>query len=158
MGWRYLVQHLDVLLPPELLNAIDPLPFGNHAIQEGQGCFTNRGYLTLSGDECEHERPREKQPEKKSSIWEWMDDAKRECAERKDPDNPSPQKKPPRDGRPMSRSKKWRLEWLLFLGENGRLQYNKLCKGCVHPCRQSFRAVVLSCPHYLSLCSQKYGN
>ena len=44
----------------------------------------------------------------------------------------------------MSRSKKWRLEWTFFLGENGRRQYNKLCKGCVHPCKQSFRAVVLS--------------
>ena len=53
-------------------------------------------------------------------------------------------------GRLMSRSKKWRLEWAFFLGENGRRQYNKLCKGCVHPCKQSFRAVVLSCPYYLS--------
>lgn len=58
----------------------------------------------------------------------------------------------------MSRSKKWRLEWEFFLGENGRRQYNKLCKGCVHPCKQSFRAVVLSCPHYLSLRSQKRRN
>lgn len=32
VGWRYLAQHLDVLLPPELLDAIDPVPFGNHAI------------------------------------------------------------------------------------------------------------------------------
>ena len=30
-GWRYLAQHLDVLLPPELLDAIDPVPFGNYA-------------------------------------------------------------------------------------------------------------------------------
>ena len=45
----------------------------------------------------------------------------------------------------MSRSKKWRLEWSFFLGENGRRRYNKLCKGCVHPCKQSFRAVVVSC-------------
>ncbi len=57
----------------------------------------------------------------------------------------------------MSRSKKWRLEWAFFLGENGRRQYNKLCKGCVHPCKQSFR-VVLSCPHYLSRRSQKRRN
>ena len=34
----------------------------------------------------------------------------------------------------------------------------KLCKGCVHPCKQSFRAVVVSCPHYLSLRSQKCRN
>ena len=37
VGWRYLAQHLDVLLPPELLDAIDPVPFGNHAMQEEQG-------------------------------------------------------------------------------------------------------------------------
>ena len=35
----------------------------------------------------------------------------------------------------MSRSKKWRLEGAFFLGENGRRQYNKLCEGCVHPCK-----------------------
>ena len=45
----------------------------------------------------------------------------------------------------MSRSKKWRLEWAFFLGENGRRQYNKLCKGYVNPCKQSFRTVVFSC-------------
>lgn len=33
---------------------------------------------------------------------------------------------------------------------NGRRQYNRLCKGCVHPCKQSFRAVVLDCPHFQS--------
>ena len=33
----------------------------------------------------------------------------------------------------MSRSKKWRLEWAFFLGENGRRKYNKVCKGCAHP-------------------------
>ena len=39
VGWRYLAQHLDVLLPPELLDAIDPAPFGKYAMQEEQGCF-----------------------------------------------------------------------------------------------------------------------
>ena len=48
----------------------------------------------------------------------------------------------------MSRSKKWRLEWAFFLGENGRRKYNKVCKGCAHPCKQSFRAVLIACPHY----------
>ncbi|BDF58858.1 hypothetical protein CE91St36_16750 [Christensenellaceae bacterium] len=33
---------------------------------------------------------------------------------------------------------------------NGRRQYNRLCKGCIHPCKQSFRAVVLDCPHFQS--------
>ena len=46
----------------------------------------------------------------------------------------------------MSRSKKWRLEWSFFLGEDGCRKYNKICKGCAHPCKQSFRAVVVSCP------------
>ena len=49
----------------------------------------------------------------------------------------------------MSRSKKWRLEWSFFLGENG------ICKGCVHPCKQSFRAVLIACPHYQSARSKK---
>lgn len=38
----------------------------------------------------------------------------------------------------------------LLPGENGRRQYNRLCKGCIHPCKQSFRAVVLDCPHFQS--------
>ena len=48
----------------------------------------------------------------------------------------------------MSRSKKWRLEWAFFLGENGRRQYNHICKKCVHGCKQSFRACLVACPHY----------
>lgn len=50
----------------------------------------------------------------------------------------------------MSRSKKWRLEWSFFLGENGRRQYNKVCLGCAHGCKQSFRVVLIACPRYLS--------
>ena len=65
---------------PELLDAINPVPFGNHAIQEEQGCFTSRGYLTLSGDEWEHERPIERQTEKKPSIKERLEQSRKECA------------------------------------------------------------------------------
>jgi hypothetical protein len=54
----------------------------------------------------------------------------------------------------MSRSKKWRLEWAFFLGENGRRQYNKTCLGCAHGCKQSFRVALIACPHYLSKRSQ----
>lgn len=50
----------------------------------------------------------------------------------------------------MSRSKKWRLEWSFFIGENGRRQYNPLCRACVHDCKQSFRAVIIDCPRYTS--------
>lgn len=79
VGWRYLAQHLDVLLPPELLDAIDPAPFGKYAMREEQGCFTSRGYLTLSGDEWQHDRPQEKQADRKPSIKERLEQSKQEC-------------------------------------------------------------------------------
>ena len=79
VGWRYLAQHLDTLLPPELLDAIDPVPFGKYALQEEQGCFTSRGYLTLSGDEWQHDRPQAKQADRKPSIRERLEQSKQEC-------------------------------------------------------------------------------
>lgn len=79
VGWRYLGQHLDTLLPPELLDAIDPVPFGKYAVQEEQGCFTSRGYLTLSGDEWQHDRPQAKQADRKPSIREQLEQSKQEC-------------------------------------------------------------------------------
>lgn len=80
LGWRYLAQHMDMLLPPELLKAIDPVPFGEYAMQEEQGHFTEHGYISLSGDEWNHERPAE--PEKKPSIRERLEQGKKECAEK----------------------------------------------------------------------------
>ena len=50
----------------------------------------------------------------------------------------------------MSRSKKWRQEWSFFLGENGRRQYNKVCRGCTHDCKQRFRVILIACPRYSS--------
>ena len=50
----------------------------------------------------------------------------------------------------MSRSKKWRLEWAFFLGENSRRQYNRICRKCAHDCKQSFRVDLMACPHYSS--------
>ena len=79
VGWRYLAQHLDTLLPPELLDAIDPVPFGKYAVQEEQGCFTSRGYLTLSGDEWQHGRPQAKQADRKPSIGERLEQSRQEC-------------------------------------------------------------------------------
>ena len=79
VGWRYLAQHLDTLLPPGLLDAIDPVPFGKYAVQEEQGCFTSRGYLTLSGDEWQHDRPQAKQADRKPSIRERLEQSKQEC-------------------------------------------------------------------------------
>jgi len=47
----------------------------------------------------------------------------------------------------MSKSKK--SEWSLFLNEQNRICYNELCRRCVNNCKQSFRAVVISC-NYVS--------
>ena len=47
-------------------------------------------------------------------------------------------------------SKKRKLELSFFLNDRGRVAYNDLCRKCQHKCKQSFRAVVIDCPHYLS--------
>ena len=47
-------------------------------------------------------------------------------------------------------SKKKKQEWAFFIGSNGRRKYNDLCRHCVHPCKQSFRAVVVECDRYTS--------
>ncbi len=52
----------------------------------------------------------------------------------------------------MSKSKK--SEWSLFLNERNRISYNKLCRRCINSCKQSFRAVVISC-NYVSKRSVK---
>ena len=48
----------------------------------------------------------------------------------------------------MSKQKK--EEWGFFLDENGRITYNELCRKCDRECKQSFRAVIISCPEYNS--------
>lgn len=45
--------------------------------------------------------------------------------------------------------KKKREEWSYFM-KNGRRQYNKICKDCVHDCRQSHRVIIVSCRRYES--------
>ena len=47
-------------------------------------------------------------------------------------------------------SKQRRLEWSFFLDHRNRIAYNPPCRGCIHDCKQSFRAVVVLCPHYWS--------
>lgn len=46
--------------------------------------------------------------------------------------------------------KKKKLEWSVFIGPNGRRQYNLLCRRCRRDCKQSYRAVILVCPCYHS--------
>jgi hypothetical protein len=47
-------------------------------------------------------------------------------------------------------SKKRKLEWAFFLNHRNRITYNDLCRKCVNGCKQSFRAVVVDCPRYIS--------
>lgn len=54
----------------------------------------------------------------------------------------------------MSRSQKWRQEWSFFIGDSGRRKYNRFCVRCVHSCKQSFRAVLIACPHFSRKASQ----
>ena len=38
-------------------------------------------------------------------------------------------------------SEQRRLEWSFFLNHRNRISYNPLCRGCIHGCKQSFRAI-----------------
>ena len=51
--------------------------------------------------------------------------------------------------------KKRKLELSFFLNERGRVTYNDLCRKCQRTCKQSFRAVIVDCPHYLSKRSKR---
>ena len=85
LGWRYLEQHTDIPLSPALREAVDPVPFGRQAMEEDHGCFTSRGYLSLSGDEWQHEQTVDRshrEAEKKPSIRERLEQGKKECAGR----------------------------------------------------------------------------
>ncbi|MCI9516659.1 MAG: hypothetical protein HFI80_06420 [Lachnospiraceae bacterium] len=47
-------------------------------------------------------------------------------------------------------SKKLKKELAFFLNDRGRRSYNELCRKCQNKCKQSFRAVIIDCPCYLS--------
>lgn len=83
LGWEYLSEKLTIDLTSELQAAIDPVPFGKHAMKEDQGCFTSWGYLMPTGDEWQHEQAAEhghREAEKKPSIRERLEQSKKECA------------------------------------------------------------------------------
>lgn len=52
-------------------------------------------------------------------------------------------------------SKKLKKELAFFLSERGRRSYNELCRKCQNDCKQSFRAVIVDCPRYLSKRSRR---
>ena len=43
LGWEYLEEKLTIDLTDDLRAAIDPAPFGRHALEEDRGCFTSGG-------------------------------------------------------------------------------------------------------------------
>ena len=42
-------------------------------------------------------------------------------------------------------SQKMKAEMAFFIGDNGRIKYNDLCRKCSHDCKQSFRAKIVVC-------------
>ena len=47
-------------------------------------------------------------------------------------------------------SQKMKLEMSFFINNKGRIEYNSLCRACVNDCKQSHRAIILSCQKYKS--------
>lgn len=47
-------------------------------------------------------------------------------------------------------SQKRKKELSLFLNDSGRVEYNVLCRRCVHECKQPYKAIVVECRRYLS--------
>lgn len=79
LGWEYLEEKLTIGLTDDLRAAIDPAPFGRRALEEDRGCFTSRGYLFPTDDPWQHDRPQEKQTDRKPSIKERLEQSKQEC-------------------------------------------------------------------------------
>ena len=52
-------------------------------------------------------------------------------------------------------SKKRKEEWSFFLNERGRMEYNALCRRCIHDCKQSHKAEVIECRKYRSKRAKK---
>lgn len=88
LGWNWLEQQGLTEIPESSRGAIDPEPFGRYVRQQEQGIFTDKGYLTLSGDKWRHERPLPKR-EEKQSLKARLEQTKKKCAARDTkPDKP----------------------------------------------------------------------
>ena len=55
-----------------------------------------------------------------------------------------------RRGHMPKMSQKRKKELSLFLNDAGRVEYNVLCRRCVHECKQPHKAMVVECRRYLS--------
>lgn len=78
----------------------NPLKNAEMAVEDDYGMIDGIINNGRRGEELQKAQTeaRRTTPEKKPSIRERLEDAKRECAERKSPDKPAPQKKPPELG------------------------------------------------------------
>ena len=47
-------------------------------------------------------------------------------------------------------TQKRKQELTLFLNERDRVEYNSLCRRCVHTCKQAYKVMVVECGRYLS--------
>ena len=88
-------QIVSVPVEPE-----NPLRMAEMTLEDDYGMIDGIINNGRRGEELEKAQAevRRTTPEKKPSIREQLEDAKRECAERKGPDKPAPQKKPPELG------------------------------------------------------------
>ena len=88
-------QIVSVPVEPE-----NPLRAAEMTLEDDYGMIDGIINNDRRGEELEKAQAeaRRTTPEKKPSIRERLEDAKRECAERKSPDKPAPQKKPPELG------------------------------------------------------------
>ena len=88
-------QIVSVPVEPE-----NPLRTAEMTLEDDYGMIDGIINNGRRGEELEkaQDEARRTAPEKKLSIRERLEDAKRECAERKGPDKPAPQKKPPELG------------------------------------------------------------
>ena len=88
-------EHGEIPVEPE-----NPLRTAEMTLEDDYGMIDGIINNGRRGEELEKAQAeaRRTTPEKKPSIRERLEDAKRECAERKSPDKPAPQKKPPELG------------------------------------------------------------
>ena len=47
--------------------------------------------------------------------------------------------------RPPDREK---LYWSFFLDRGGCIRFNRICRKCIHSCKQSFRMIIIACPRF----------
>ena len=53
----------------------------------------------------------------------------------------------------MARKEVFRKEDWVFFMDKGKLKFNEKCQGCVHSCKQSFRAVIVRCRLRMQSCA-----